>query len=646
MNYLDTLNSKQKEAVLTCDGPLLVIAGAGTGKTKLLIYRILHLIKQGVAPENILAVTFTNKAAKEMNERLSSLLEHEAAEISPRTGENRRPFMSTFHALGVHILRSHSHQVGRTRFFSILDHEDALSKVKRAMKEAGVSKDQFEPKKILGRISREKGKGSTVSSFIANVNGFFEENVASVWKHYEKILIDSNAFDFDDLLLETVKILRSHEIIRESYQKRWSHIHVDEYQDTNPVQYSMIKLLSSDNQNVCVVGDIDQSIYSWRGADFTNIFTFEEDFINTKTVVLEQNYRSTETILLAANKVIEKNINRKEKNLFTENGLGEKITLYNALDAGDEARFIASEIITLLEKSVSPESIAVLYRANFQSRALEESFLRNNVPYQVLGVKFFERKEIKDLLSYIRFALNDKDFESLTRIINTPKRGIGKATIAKIAAGQRNTLNAGTSNKVNDFYKKIEAIKNIIKNHKTSEVIKLTLDISGLTTDLKQQKEEGLERLENLAELVTLSQKYDHLTGEEGILTLIEEASLVADQDNLKEKSGGVKLMTVHASKGLEFDTVFISGLEQGLFPHNINGFSDESKDDEEERRLFYVAITRAKKQLFMSYAQIRTIFGKEQINMPSEFLNDIPTELLKTDEKSDDTGYKYLLDF
>lgn len=646
MKYLAELNDKQQEAVMQKDGPLLIIAGAGTGKTKLLIYRILHLIKNGIKPDNILAVTFTNKAAREMTERLNGLLISEAPEISARTGENTKPFMSTFHALGVHILRAHSREVGRTRFFSILDHDEALTKIKRAMQQAGVSKDQFEPKKILNRISKAKGEGHSVDSFIMLADGFFEETVTLIWKKYNQILIDSNAFDFDDLLVETVKLLRQNETIKNSYQKRWSYIHVDEYQDTNPVQYSMIKLLSGDNQNICVVGDIDQSIYSWRGADFTNIFTFEEDFPQVKTVILEQNYRSTDIILQAANTIIEKNINRKVKNLFTENKGGEKITLYCAMDAGDEARFISSTVMDQINKGVLPENMAVLYRANFQSRALEESFLRNNLPYQVLGVKFFDRKEIKDLLAYIKTALNDKDFDSLARIINTPKRGIGKTTVAKLALGQKNSLNAGTLAKVNNFYQKITNIKNIIPNHKTSDIIRLSLKESELETDFRKQKEEGLERLENLQELVTLAQKYDHLTGEEGIMALIEEASLVADQDNLKDKSGGVKLMTVHASKGLEFDTVFVSGLEQGLFPHEALNFSEAGRDDEEERRLFYVAITRARKELFLTYAQIRTIFGKEQINSPSEFLNDIPQELLQADTPAPDTGYKYLLDF
>ncbi|MEX0910186.1 MAG: UvrD-helicase domain-containing protein, partial [Candidatus Paceibacterota bacterium] len=630
MKYLADLNDKQQVAVTQKDGPLLIIAGAGTGKTKLLIYRILHLIKNGINPDNILAVTFTNKAAKEMAERLNNLLASEAPEIGLRTGEHAKPFMSTFHALGVHILRTHSKEVNRTRFFSILDHDDALTKIKRAMQQTGVSKDQFEPKKILNRISRAKGEGHIVDSFIATADGFFEETVSLIWKKYNQILIDSNAFDFDDLLVETVRLLRQNENIRRAYQKRWPYIHVDEYQDTNPVQYSMIKLLAGDNKNICVVGDIDQSIYSWRGADFTNIFTFEEDFPQSKTVILEQNYRSTDIILQAANTIIEKNINRKVKNLFTENKGGEKITLYCALDAGDEARFISSSVIDQIAKGVLPENIAVLYRANFQSRSLEESFLRNNLPYQVLGVKFFDRREIKDLLAYIKTALNDKDFDSMARIINTPKRGIGKTTVAKLALGQKDSLNAGTQAKVNGFYQKISKIKNIVSSHKTSDIIRLSLEESDLAADLRKQKEEGLERLENLQELVTLAQKYDHLTGEEGIMALIEEASLVADQDNLKTNSGGVKLMTVHASKGLEFDTVFVSGLEQGLFPHEMINFGNDNRDEEEERRLFYVAITRARKELFLTYAQIRTIFGKEQINSPSEFLSDIPDNLLK----------------
>jgi len=644
VNYLDDLNSNQKKAVEICDGPLLVIAGAGTGKTKLLTYRILHLIKQGVDPSSILAVTFTNKAAAEMNARLNSLLELHAPELSRRSGEYARPFMSTFHALGVHILRNHAEAARRTKYFSILDRDDVMGKIKKAMEMTGVSKEQFEPKKILYAISREKGQGKNVGTYSQNTDNFWAETVATVWTTYEKLLKESNAFDFDDLLLKTVSLLAQNENIRKIYQNRWSHLHVDEYQDTNTVQYSIIKQLINPTANVCVVGDIDQSIYSWRGADFTNIFLFEEDFPQTKTIVLEQNYRSTDTILKAANEIIEKNSNRKEKNLFTENGVGDKITVYTGLDEKDEARFIAETAKDLIGRDTPAEEIAILYRANFQSRAIEEIFLKYNLPYQVLGVKFFDRKEVKDLLSYIKATTNESDFDSINRVINNPKRGIGKVTVAKIAAGLRDTLPLSTAVKVNDFYKILADIREVIATKNTAEIIKFTIKRSGLELDLMAQKEEGLERLDNLKELVTLVSKYDHLSGEEGVFALLEEAALVSDQDNLKEDKKGIRLMTVHASKGLEFDTVFVAGLEQGLFPHG--GFGESDRDEEEERRLFYVAVTRARRRLYLSHTQMRTIFGKQEVNSPSEFIADIPEELIEGEIKPDGPSYEYLLDF
>ncbi|OHA58879.1 MAG: hypothetical protein A2571_00660 [Candidatus Vogelbacteria bacterium RIFOXYD1_FULL_44_32] len=638
MEYLSDLNNKQKEAALAISGPVLIVAGAGAGKTKTIISRITHLIKNGVAPEHILAVTFTNKAAKEMTNRLVVALGGDKS----LQGE-KLPFASTFHSLGVHILRGHAQIIGLNRFFTILDRDESLALVKTAMDQAGVDKKQYEARKILGAISREKGKGVRVAEYRLKVEGWWQEIVASVWEKYDKLAHEANALDFDDLLLSTVLLLAGHENIRQLYQDRFRYIHIDEYQDTNNVQYSLAKLLVGPAKNICVVGDVDQSIYSWRGADFTNMLRFEEDYPEAKVILLEQNYRSTKTILSAANEVIKKNRERVEKNLFTENSDGEKINLTANLSEGEEARNIVDKAKVLIAAKTPAEEIAILYRANFQSRVLEEAFLKANVPYQVLGVRFFERKEVKDILTYFRAALNPSDFEALNRIINVPKRGIGKATLAKVSAGQEEFLPPKMIEKLASFRALLTSLRHKIEREKISDNIKYVLTASGLDKELLQEGEEGLERLENIRELVTLAQKYDDLPGEEAILALLTEAALVSDQDTLQEEKNGVRLMTVHASKGLEFDVVFVAGLEQGLFPHK--GFGESDRDEEEERRLFYVAITRARKKLFLSYAQLRTIFGSQQVNTPSEFILDIPDELI---EGADPAApqYEFLLDF
>ncbi|MDQ5958059.1 MAG: ATP-dependent helicase UvrD/PcrA [Patescibacteria group bacterium] len=638
VEYLNDLNDKQKEAATAINGPVLIVAGAGAGKTKTIISRIAHLIKNGVAPENILAVTFTNKAAKEMTTRLESALDKDRG-----LRGDKLPFASTFHSLGVYILRQHAQMVGLNRFFTILDRDESLALIKTAMDQAGVDRKQYEPRKILGSISREKGKGVRVAEYRLKVDGYWQEIVASVWEKYDKLVREANALDFDDLLLSTVLLLASHEDIRAFYQDRFRYIHIDEYQDTNHVQYSLARLLVGADKNICVVGDVDQSIYSWRGADFGNMLRFEEDYPEAKVILLEQNYRSTKTILEAANEVIKKNRERVEKNLFTENGDGEKINLTANLSEGEEARSIAQTAKDLIASHTPAEEIAILYRANFQSRILEEAFLKANVPYQVLGVRFFERKEVKDILTYFRAALNPNDFEAMNRIINVPKRGIGKATLAKVSAGQEENLPQKMIEKLSSFRALLATLRHKIERETVSENIKYILSASGLEKELISEREEGLERLENVRELVTLAKKYDHLPGEEAILALLTEAALVSDQDTLREEKNGVRLMTVHASKGLEFDVVFIAGLEQGLFPHK--GFGESDRDEEEERRLFYVAITRARKKVWLSYAQLRTIFGSQQVNTPSEFILDIPDQLI---EGADPAApqYEFLLDF
>lgn len=655
MSHLDSLNPFQREAATYTDGPLLIIAGAGAGKTKTITHRILHLIEQGVPAEQILAITFTNKAAKEMRDRVKAMLGQN--DLGPRA--RNVPFMSTFHSLGVYILRQHGGALGLSRFFSIYDKDESLAKVKQAVRELQIDEKSYEPKKIMHAISKLKGDGVELASFVAsNRKEFYQSIVARVWAKYEEILQKEKALDFDDLLLKTTELLAKHPDILNFYQDRWQYIHIDEYQDTNTVQYDLTTLLAKKHQNLCVVGDIDQSIYSWRGADYKNILHFEKDYPDAKVVLLEENYRSTQTILTAANDVIKKNKKRREKNLFTKNGEGEKITLYSGFSEADEARYIAETSSNLIHDGIKPEEIAVLYRANFQSRVLEEAFLRAGVPYQVLGTRFYDRKEIKDILAFIKVAFNPDDRESIKRIINIPPRGIGQITLEKIFAGQSESLPPKMQDKITSFRNLLGRIKKKGETAKPSELVKFIVEESGIAKMYENgspasalgtpkreakvaggsgvAKEEEQERLENLKEFASLAVRYDDLPTEEGIMQLVTDACLVSDQDSLmhQEKKSGVRLMTVHASKGLEFKCVFISGLEQNLFPHA--GFERDSsasaelrRDEEEERRLFYVAVTRAKDKLFLTYAQMRTIFGSRQMTMPSEFIFDINESLL-----------------
>jgi len=647
-------------------GPLLIVAGAGAGKTKTITHRIVNLIKNGVAPEKILAVTFTNKAAKEMRERIrEAILRFEG--LGSRDGDEQRkfstenfrafgiqycePFVSTFHSLGVYIIKENARLLGLTRYFTILDEDDSTSLIKETIKELGYDPKQYSPGKIRTIISMEKGNFATLEKYREKIKNSFQELVANVWKIYEEKKEKENSLDFDDLLLKATKLLKENEEIRKIYQEKWEYIHIDEYQDTNEVQYLMSKLLSENNKNICVVGDADQNIYSWRGANLKNILSFEKDYPQARIILLEQNYRSTKNILEAANEIIKKNKYRPDKNLFTKNKTGEKIRLYEALNENDEADFVATKILEILDSSRGePSGIAILYRANFQSRALEEMMLHYNIPYQVLGVKFFERKEIKDTLAYLRAALNPNSLSDIKRIINFPARGIGKVTLAKIFAGEKETLPIKVKIKVDNFYKTLEEIKEKISakggpasGWKTSDVIKFVVKKSGIENELSGGTEEDMERLENIRELATLALKYDGLENGTGIEKLLEDASLASEQDELMNAPtkvgaptgvGGVKLMTVHASKGLEFKYVFVTGLEDGLFPHERNddrpayaeGYGEAK---EEERRLFYVALTRAKEKLFLSFANFRTIFGAQNINTPSEFIGDIPGDLL-----------------
>jgi len=638
------LNPKQKEAVLATEGPLLILAGAGAGKTKTVAERIRHLIKNGTTPSSILAITFTNKAAKEMRERVGAMLSEDKGLNRP-VSMNERPFVSTFHALGVHILKEQSSKLGLSRHFTIFDKDDSKRAVKEALTTCGLDPKTHEPDRILGIISKEKSRDKTAEEYLMhNEGGYFSGVVGDVWREYEKILKRDSALDFDDLLLKTVRLLRNDTSVQNYYRNIWHYVHIDEYQDTNRVQYEISKLLIGDKHNICVVGDIDQNIYSWRGADIKNILDFEKDYPDAKVILLEENYRSTKTILNAANTIIEKNKIRRKKNLFTSNDDGAKIGIFQAFDEVAEAEFVASKAEEIIKTGVAAEDIAVLYRANFQSRVMEEAFMQHQIPYQLLGTRFFERREIKDLVSYLRAALNPASLADLKRIINVPTRGIGKTTVAKLFSGQEDELPSAVKAKISNFKKLLADVAEKIKILKPSQTIAYIITSSGMEVEWKQGKEEDAERLLNAYELVAFAARYDHLSPEDGIEAFLADAALQSDQDELAEGGKkGVRLMTVHASKGLEFDTVFISGLEDGLFPHQKitkEGISPE--EAEEERRLFYVALTRAKKKLFLSYAQMRTIFGSRQVNVPSEFVFDVPEELTEEETFTDDEGRGY----
>ncbi|MCK5059523.1 MAG: UvrD-helicase domain-containing protein [Candidatus Pacebacteria bacterium] len=629
--HLESLNPEQKEAVETTEGAVLIIAGAGAGKTKTITSRVLHLIKQGINPSSILAITFTNKAASEMRERITCLLSQDR-ELNLPISFSEKPFVSTFHSLGVFVIRENHCVLGIPRNFKIFDTGDSQKALKEALVSAGFNTKEVDASKIRHFISRKKGEGKNFSVWNDNEEkGYTETVVAKIWPLYEKILKEEGALDFDDLLLKTVNLFAHHPDILKRYQNIWTYIHIDEYQDINKVQYMLINALTRKHKNICVVGDADQNIYSWRGAQLEHILTFERDYPDAKVIFLEENYRSTKTILDVADSIIKKNTLRREKRLFTRNNEGSKVGIFSANNENDEATFVAYTSNKLIQHGVKPEEIAVLYRANFQSRALEEAFLSRNVPYQLVGTKFFERKEIKDTLAYLSLSLNPEGKSDLKRIINTPPRGIGKITFLKILEGKESSLPEKVGERVKEFRKIISQIEKVLRIKTTSETVKFVLRQSGLEEMYSKEKGGDEEKLENLRELVTLASRYDNLPPVLGIETLLSDAALVSDQDSLENNNNAVRLMTVHASKGLEFDYIFVVGLEDGLFPHKHLGEKMVTQEEaEEERRLFYVALTRARKKVCLSYVQMRTIFGSTEVALPSEFIEDIPEKYLQ----------------
>jgi DNA helicase II / ATP-dependent DNA helicase PcrA len=612
------LNPRQLEAISFLEGPLLIVAGAGSGKTKTIVARISRLLEKGVAPENILALTFTNKAAREM-----------AIRANPGTIDiSHKLTVTTFHSLGAQILRTHHKLVDLNRYFQILDRDQSLTRIKKAIKNFSgyLSEKDQEPRYVLSVISHFKSRGLSPEDIKDQGNS--STIINSLWPAYEKILNQEGAVDFDDLLAKTVRLFLDQPKILESYQNRWQYIHIDEYQDTNEIQYTLSKLLAQKHCNLCAVGDADQSIYSWRGADYKNILKLEKDFPNLKIITLEENYRSTKTIIEAANAIIAKNKNRKPKNLTTTNQAGEAIGIFAGLDEEAEALFVAGQVKKLLNQGFKPTDIAVLYRANFQSRALEQAFWQLNLPYQVAGVRFFARQEIKDLLAFVTAAVNPKNEESLTRAISQIK-GLGKKTVTKILVGDNiDTFPKSKQEIIKNFQQLLKAITQKIETCSPVEVLSFVFKASGLEDNLAKLSD-AKERQENIKELLFLAKKYNR---PDGLFDLLADAALATDQDSIQDGRGGIRLMTVHAAKGLEFKVIFVTGLEEDLFPYKKenNGKGD---DPEEERRLFYVAITRAKEKLFLTYAQTRGIFGNRRVNLPSEFILDLDSVPLKVEE-------------
>lgn len=624
---IETLNPNQQEAVQTTDGPILVLAGAGSGKTKVLTTKIAYLIhEKQVLPSSILAITFTNKAAKEMKNRVVSLLGFIANRIQ----------ISTFHSFGLLVIKEHYDKLNFKSNFTILDSDDSLTIVKKIMREMGYDINRYNPKVIRNRISGAKNELMTPDDYEKYASSDFEQLVVSVYRQYQTKLLVTNSLDFDDLLMLPIKLFKENPKVLREYQERFKYILIDEYQDTNEAQYNLVKMISAKYKNICVVGDNDQSIYSFRGSNYRNILNFENDYENPKVIILEENYRSTKNILNAANCVIKNNKQRKEKNLWTDNIVGEKIKYYRAIDEKDEAYYVVKQIKKLIEQGSKKDDIAILYRNNAQSRNIEDELLKETIPYKVVGsLNFYNRKEIKDLTAYLKLIYNQYDDISLTRIINVPKRGIGSKTIDKLvekANEQKKSIyEVIESGKELNFKQQIETLKQISENSSLTELVDSVLELTGLKASLVAENNiEADVRLENLEEFKSITKTFEERNGLVSLEDFLMEISLVTDVEEQKQTSDLITLMTVHSAKGLEFDNVFIIGLEEGIFPHS-NSF--ESQDSlEEERRLCYVAITRAKKRLWLINAKRRMLYGLDNCNPPSRFINEIDEEYLENE--------------
>lgn len=626
MDYLTNLNELQKKAVLHQEGPCLVIAGAGSGKTKVLTTRIANLIESGVPSYQILAITFTNKAAKEMRDRLETL------------AKDNKAFVGTFHSFGLRVIRENVNALGMTSNFTILDSDDVTSLVKKILKEKGYDTKEVSPSYIKNRISFIKNEMLTD----AEVEKFFQsemEKIAyEIYKEYNIKLKKNNSVDFDDLLRIPVLLFQNHPDILEFYQNKYQYILIDEYQDTNEVQYKLVKLLSKKYQNLFVVGDPDQSIYQFRGANYKNILNFERDYPNTVVIPLEDNYRSTKMILDAANSVIKNNKERKEKNLRSHHGDGVKTKFMVGYDEKHEISLVIEEIKKLLEQGYKKRNIAIFYRTNAQSRVIEEQFLKANIPYKVVGsYYFYSRKEIKDLICYLRLILNQNDDISLRRVINVPKRGIGPTSVNKLEQKSieenKSMFDAITSGKELEFKNLILDIKKESESLSLTELVDCVLEKSGMKKELETDPSlESELRLDNLMEFKSITATYEDTTGSVDLGDFLEEISLIADISEHKNDDDVVTLMTLHSAKGLEFPVVFLVGMEEGIFPHQ-NSFTEEG-GLEEERRLCYVGITRAEEKLYLTCARSRMMYGRTNRNPMSRFIKEIDSDLLESDNK------------
>ncbi|WP_368505788.1 DNA helicase PcrA [Alkalihalophilus sp. As8PL] len=638
---LSGLNPEQRQATTHTEGPLLLMAGAGSGKTRVLTHRIAYLLREkAIAPWNVLAITFTNKAAREMKDRVAKLVGPVAEDI----------WISTFHSMCVRILRRDIDRIGYNRNFTILDSSDQLSVIKQILKKKNMDPKKFDPRSMLGTISGWKNELKKPDACMNEATGLYDQTAAEVYVDYQKQLKKNHALDFDDLIMKTIEVFKLVPEVLEFYQRKFQYILVDEYQDTNKAQYMLVRMLSDKYENICVVGDSDQSIYRWRGADIANILSFEEDYPNATVILLEQNYRSTKMILQAANKVIENNFNRKPKNLWTENEPGPKIGYYGADTEQSEAQFVVEKIREATrDGSHSYSDIAILYRTNAQSRVIEEFFVKSNIEYNIVGgTKFYDRKEIKDVLAYLRLIANPDDDISLQRIVNVPKRGIGATTVDKIGAYaveqgislfaalqeiEQVGITARAVTKLKEFRDQLAHWIQMQEYLSVTELVEELLDRTGYREMLRnEQSIEAQSRLENIDEFITVTNEFEKGNDDKSLVAFLTDLALVADIDKLEDDEGGkpkdaITLMTLHSAKGLEFPLVFLIGMEEGIFPHSRSLFEEEEM--EEERRLAYVGITRAEKQLYLTNARMRTLYGKTNTNPPSRFIKEIPEECL-----------------
>lgn len=635
------LNPPQKQAVETLDGPLLILAGAGSGKTRVLTHRMANLILQGkAAPDEMLAVTFTNKAAREMESRIFKILSDMGMQV-------REPmWVSTFHSFCNRVLRRHIEMLDYKPAFTIYDDADQLSLIKKTLQALNINDKIHPPKSFRSRINTAKMWALGPNDLNKSKHVFFDEKTAEVYRRYEEEMKRANALDFGDLLLKVYELFRMYPDLLKQYQEKFKYILVDEYQDTNHIQYLLIKQLASAHQNLCVVGDEDQSIYSWRGADISNILNFEIDFPQAVTIKLEENYRSTATIVNAATAVIKNNSERKDKTLFTSNDAGEQIQIREERSEYDEARYVVKTIQSMVQQGEGAlTDYAIFYRTNAQSRVLEEQLRTNSVPYKLVGgVRFYERMEIKDIIGYLKLTLNPSDDVAFKRVINTPARGIGKTTIEKLdelsierklsltdaaaVACNERVFNAGTTSKLRVFLHLMEDLRELSTQHSLLDFYQLVLEKTEYVQKLQlEDSPEARARIENLEELSNAMTQFMKERTDGSLQAFLEEMALVSDVDSLNEELNSVTLMTLHVSKGLEYPYVFIVGLEENLFPSGIGADEDEESEIEEERRLAYVGMTRARKQLFLTYARSRRVWGQEQFNQPSRFLKEIPKE-------------------